>query len=277
MRKLIVLILSLTLALPLFAGCGSKSVIDKSATPMPTSVSPDASSAPSAEPTPTSSPSPSPSASAPPGKDPGTADESKGDLQVVAEPDSITVLVNKHLALPQDFAPKDLVYPDVPFTFKQKLEKRKLRKVAADALEKMFSAAKQDGVNLAGVSGYRSYATQKILFENYVKKDGYEKARTYSALPGTSEHETGLAIDVSGTDGKCAASDCFRGSKEADWLAKHASQYGFIIRYPMDKEAITGYEYEPWHLRYVGLKAAKEISDKSETLEEYLHAIPVSN
>jgi len=186
------------------------------------------------------------------------------------------VLVNKQFALPEKYEPSDLVYPDVPFTFKEKIEKRKMRKEAAAALEKLFAGAKKDGISLAGVSAYRSNATQKSIFNNYVKNDGEEKAKTYSAVPGHSEHETGLAIDVSGSDGKCAAQDCFGGTKEAEWLAKHSAEYGFIIRYLKGKESITGYQYEPWHIRYVGTQAAKEIASKGITLEEYLNAVPVT-
>src|SRR5690606_24654703 len=109
----------------------------------------------------------------------------------------------------------DLVYPDVRFIFDEKIEKRMLRKVAAKALEQLFAAAEEDGIYLAGVSAYRSHATQKSLFNRYVERDGYDKAKTYSAVPGTSEHETGLAIDVTSSDGKCAAQDCFGGTKEA--------------------------------------------------------------
>ncbi|GGA42582.1 M15 family metallopeptidase [Paenibacillus physcomitrellae] len=198
------------------------------------------------------------------------------DQSVVANPDSIAVLVNKQFGLPDNFEPKDLVYPDVPFTFKEKIEKRKMRKVAADALEEMFAGAKKDGIYLAGVSAYRSYERQKVVFENYVKRDGEEKARTYSAYPGYSEHETGLAIDVSGSDGKCAAEDCFGGTPEAEWIAKHAAEYGFILRYPEGKEDITGYKYEPWHIRYVGKDIAQEVTERGITLEEYYNAIPVS-
>jgi len=194
----------------------------------------------------------------------------------VSKPESISVLVNKQFALPDKYAPSDLVYPDVPFTFKEKTEKRKMRKEAAEALAKMFAAAKEDKISLAGVSAYRSNATQKTLFNNYVKKDGEEKAKMYSAVPGHSEHETGLAIDVSGIDGKCAAQDCFGGTKEAEWLAKNAAEHGFIIRYPKGKESITGYQYEPWHLRYVGTAISKEIASKGITLEEYLNAVPVN-
>lgn len=202
--------------------------------------------------------------------------ESADSLPVIAEPDSVTVLVNKNFALPKDYEPEDLVYPDVPFIFKEKVDKRKMRSVAAKALKELFAGAEKDDIQLAGASAYRSYATQKILFHNYVKQDGLEEARTYSALAGTSEHETGLAIDVSGIDGKCAVQACFAGTKEAIWLGKHAAEYGFIVRYPKGKEAITGYKYEPWHLRYVGKDIAKEIFDKDTTLEGYLNAIPVS-
>jgi zinc D-Ala-D-Ala carboxypeptidase len=202
--------------------------------------------------------------------------EAVNALPVIAEPASISVLVNKQFALPKDYEPADLVFPSVPFIFKEKSDKRKVRSVAAKALEKLFAGAEKDNIQLAGASAYRSYATQKQLFKSYVKADGFEKARTYSALPGTSEHETGLAIDVSGIDGKCAAQDCFAGTKEAIWLGKHATEYGFIVRYPEGKEAITGYNYEPWHIRYVGIEIAKEISDNNSTLENYLNAVPVT-
>lgn len=202
--------------------------------------------------------------------------EKNNAVQVVTKPDSVTVLVNKHFVLPKDYKPSDLVYPNVPFLFKEKNEKRKMRNEAAKALENLFAGAKKDGIYLAGVSAYRSYSTQKLLFDLYVRLYGEKKARTFVAVPGASEHQTGLAIDVSGIDGKCAAQDCFAGSKEAKWLAQHAAEYGFIIRYPKGKESITGYQYEPWHIRYVGTKIAKEIARKGITLEEYLNAVPVS-
>ena len=202
--------------------------------------------------------------------------EDNNSVRVVVNPTSTAVLVNKHFTLPESYAPSDLVYPDVPFIFNEKIEKRMLRREAAEALKQLVAGAKADGIYIAGVSGYRSYATQKALFNAYVEKDGIEKARTYSAVPGTSEHETGLAIDVSGSTGRCAAQDCFADTKEATWLAKHSAEYGFIIRYPKGKEAITGYQYEPWHIRYVGKKVAQEINNQGSTLEEYLDEVPVS-
>lgn len=196
--------------------------------------------------------------------------------QVAANPASIAVLVNKQYALPENYHPNDLVYPDVPFLFEEKIEKRMMRSEAASALGNLFTGAKKEGIHLAGVSAYRSHATQKSLFDRYVQKDGMEKAKRYSAVPGHSEHETGLAIDVSGSDGRCAVEDCFADTEEATWLANHAWEYGFIIRYPQGKEEITGYQYEPWHLRYVGIDIAKEIQQSGKTLEEYSQTISTS-
>ncbi|ETT59427.1 MULTISPECIES: M15 family metallopeptidase [Paenibacillus] len=225
-------------------------------------------------------PSDTPDSSNP--SEPSNPPESGGDNAgsvpdpISAEPDSITVMVNKQYGLPDNYKPTDLVYPDVRFTFKEKIEKRMMRSEAAKALEKMFAGAEEDGIYLAGVSAYRSQATQTTLYNRYVERDGEEKARTYSAVPGYSEHQTGLAIDVSGSDGKCAAESCFGGTKEAEWLAKHVGEYGFIIRYPEGKQDITGYKYEPWHIRYVGKDIAAYINEKDITLEEYYDAIPVS-
>ncbi|WP_138754052.1 M15 family metallopeptidase [Paenibacillus sinopodophylli] len=203
-------------------------------------------------------------------------EQTEDGLVVIAQPADIAVLVNKQRKLPEEYNPSDLVYPDVRFIFSEKVEKRKLRQEAATALEKLFSAAEDDKVMLAGVSAYRSHSTQQKLFDRYVKRDGLVKARTYSAFPGTSEHETGLAIDISGSDGKCAAADCFADTKEAKWLAEHADEYGFIVRYPEGKEKITGYQYEPWHLRFVGVDLAAELANSGETLEEYYDAVPVT-
>jgi zinc D-Ala-D-Ala carboxypeptidase len=197
------------------------------------------------------------------------------DIQVVAKPNAIAVLVNKQNKLPDSYIPKDLVYTKIPFIVAES-ERTELRKEAADAIEKLFLGAKEQGIHLLGVSAYRSHISQIALFNSYVKRDGYEKARTYSALPGTSEHETGLSIDVTEGDGRCSASDCFGYTKEAKWLQEHAAEYGYIIRYPNGKESITGYKYEPWHLRYVGKAIAKEITDRGISLEEYYGVVPVN-
>jgi zinc D-Ala-D-Ala carboxypeptidase len=190
--------------------------------------------------------------------------------------DSIPVLINKKNSLPETYAPEDLVYPNIRFIFEEKIEKRMLRKEAAEAIEQLFQAAIKQGLPLAGVSAYRSHETQTALFNHYVETDGLENAILYSAVPGTSEHETGLAIDVTVSDGSCAAEDCFGETEEAKWLEKNAPLYGYIIRYPKGKEEITGYKYEPWHLRYVGKEIAQNIATQNITLEEYYQAVPVA-
>jgi len=201
---------------------------------------------------------------------------SQSGVHVVADPESNLVLVNKYFKLPDSYVPSDLVDLDVPF-ISGKSEKKKMRAAAAEPLKEMFAAAKRDGVQLAGVSAYRSHKTQVALFNYYVRRDGEKKAQNFSARPGTSEHETGLAIDVSGINGKYAATQEFGKTPEAAWLAKHAQDYGFIVRYPEGKETVTGYEYEAWHLRYVGLPASKKMVEKHQALEEYLNEVPVSD
>lgn len=220
----------------------------------------------------------------PPETKPGTngnesdTSTNKPTIHVVAQPDETDVLVNKWYKLPKGYKPSDLVEPDVPYIFEEKAEKRLMREPAARALENMFAGAAKDGIHLAGVSAYRSEKTQKTLFQRYVNKDGLEAARRYSAEPGHSEHQTGLSIDVSGSTGKCAATDCFAGTDEAEWLDKHAPEYGFIIRYPEGKEAVTSYKYEPWHIRYVGTDIAQDIVEQGITLDEYLKdTVPVES
>jgi D-alanyl-D-alanine carboxypeptidase len=286
MKKIWIPVLITILTFTSLTGCNkaeSTAAVDLSPSPVATSTSapaetiaPPAGEAAAPTPTEASTVTPTPSKNSSITDTDAVVAEAVNALPVIAQPASITVLVNKYFALPKNYEPEDLVFPDVPFIFKEKSDKRKMRSVAAKALEKLFAGAAKDNIQLAGASAYRSYATQKQLFNRYVKQDGFKKARTYSALPGTSEHETGLAIDVSGIDGKCAAEDCFAGTQEANWLSTHAAEYGFIVRYPDGKEAITGYNYEPWHLRYVGIEIAKEITDAGSTLENYLNAVPVS-
>ena len=132
------------------------------------------------------------------------------------------------------------------------------------ALNKMFAAAKEDGLNLFVKSGFRSYETQKWLYENYVSRDGKAEADRYSARPGHSEHQTGLGVDINKADSS------FEGTPEAIWLANNCHQFGFIIRYPEGKEHITGYIYEPWHVRYLGAPTATAVYESGLCLEEYL-------
>ncbi|WP_255298536.1 M15 family metallopeptidase [Brevibacillus dissolubilis] len=180
------------------------------------------------------------------------------------------VLVNKTYVLPSTYVPKDLVEPKVPFSFSGKSQKKMMRKEAATALEQLFAHAKKSGINIAAVSGYRSYQTQATIFNYNVKTQGREQANKFSAIPGQSEHQTGLAMDISAASIKYGLEQSFGETAEGKWLAQNAVTFGFIMRYPKGKEHITGYSYEPWHFRYVGVEMAKNITDKGLTLEEYL-------
>ncbi|MFG6120213.1 M15 family metallopeptidase [Thalassobacillus sp. B23F22_16] len=199
----------------------------------------------------------------------------KGDEMVtVDEPQALTVVVNKSRKLPDGFEPNDLVVPEVAFPFDEFHEKKQMRLEAAEALEELFKGAKQDGVELIAASGYRSYERQKLIYEDNVKKNGEEHANQFSAKPGTSEHQTGLAMDVTSAAAAFKLDQDFIETKEGQWLADHAHEYGFIIRYPEGKSDITGYAYEPWHLRYVGKEPAAEIHQQEETLEEFFGLYP---
>lgn len=196
--------------------------------------------------------------------------ETDDGIEVTGNPYEVLVLVNKEHALPDDFTPDDLVIPNVRFPFTEDLPKKQMRKVAADALEEMFDAADDKGLELFAQSGFRSFDRQEEIFAANVEKNGEEAANKYSARPGESEHQSGLTMDVTSADVGFDLIIDFGETPEGKWIEKHASDYGFIIRYPEGKEDITKYQYEPWHLRYVGEKAAKDIMDKSITFEEYL-------
>lgn len=191
-------------------------------------------------------------------------------VATVTNPSDVLVLVNKERNLPADYVPEGLMPPNIPFYFKENIEKRWMRPDAAAAIEEMFAAAKEDGIELVGASAYRSYETQKSLFNRYVKTYGLEEAQTFSARPGQSEHQTGLTIDVYHKNITNGLEESFGDTPEGQWVAEHAHEFGFIVRYPKGKEDITGYKYEPWHLRYVGKEVAKEIYERGITLEEYL-------
>ncbi|WP_434748210.1 D-alanyl-D-alanine carboxypeptidase family protein [Paenibacillus amylolyticus] len=188
---------------------------------------------------------------------------------VVTNAQAMTVIVNKQRSLPEGYEPSDLVEPDVPFSFEGPHEKRHMRKEAAEALEKLFAGAKADGVELRAVSGYRSYKRQVSIYNNNVKTKGEEYASRVSAVPGRSEHQTGLAIDVSSPSVGNVLEEVFGKSKEGKWLDEHAAEYGFIIRYPKGQESKTGYVYEPWHIRYVGTDIAPDVVKSGLTLEDY--------
>ncbi|MTI66338.1 MAG: D-alanyl-D-alanine carboxypeptidase family protein [Firmicutes bacterium] len=188
---------------------------------------------------------------------------------IVKNTNSILVLINKERNLPSDYKPKDLVIPNIRFPFKEDLPKKKLRKVAATSLEKMFNGADKKGIYLFGASGYRSYNRQKVLFDSYSKRYGKKAANKFSAKPGQSEHQTGLVMDVTSQSVGFRLKEKFGQTKEGKWIKKNAHEYGFIVRYPKGKEDITGYQYEPWHIRYVGKEVAENIYENNITLEEF--------
>jgi D-alanyl-D-alanine carboxypeptidase len=144
-----------------------------------------------------------------------------------------------------------------------------LRQVPAAAIEKLVSAADNDGMKLMLVSGYRSYSTQQSVYSGYVSSQGKDYANATSAQPGHSEHQTGLAADIGATSRKCQLDVCFGDTAEGKWLAANAYKYGFIVRYQKDKSNLTGYAYEPWHVRYVGNDLAAEINKTGQTLEQF--------
>ncbi|OWR27749.1 peptidase M15 [Saccharibacillus sp. O23] len=196
--------------------------------------------------------------------------EEKDGKNVVTNPTSMQVVVNKQRYLPDGYEPSDLVVPEVPFSFGGVIEKSHMRKEAADALETLFAGAKEQGIELYAVSGYRSYKRQKSIFANNVAKHGEAEAAKVSAPPGTSEHQTGLAMDVSALSANNELEQSFGDTKEGQWLAEHAQEYGFIVHYLKGKEDKTGYSYEPWHIRYVGKELAQAVYDSGLSLDEYL-------
>ena len=182
------------------------------------------------------------------------------DVSVSNIDDGNLILVNKFYRLPDGYEPDDLV--SLSSKYSQGVND-KMRKEAADAFMKMVDAALLDNIILKNASAYRSFDYQVSLYDGYTKRDGVEKADIYSARPGYSEHQTGLCTDINTIDAS------FHGTSESDWLLENAYKYGFIIRFPKNKEKITGYKYEPWHYRYVGEKAAKIMYKNGLTLEEY--------
>jgi len=186
-------------------------------------------------------------------------------------PGSIWWVVNKTRPLhPTDYVPPDLVVPNIPLRLTSGDQEMHVSKQMATDLESLVSAGNKANVHLMLASGYRSYNLQVLVYNQNVKSLGQAGADQASAKPGTSEHQTGFAADLEPASRVCEVATCFSTTPEGIWLAAHAYQYGFIIRYPADKTAITGYEYEPWHVRYVGVALATELHNKNiETLEEF--------
>ncbi len=225
-----------------------------------------------AQSTPTHSPSASPT---PTGAQPtGTASPTPTAQPSydITSPDSITVLVNKAEPLRKpDYKPSDLV--EMSAIGVPSLNNHSLRREAAEAIKKMFQAASKAGHDLDMTSGFRDRDLQQELYEGYIDELGEEGADATSARPGHSEHQTGLAADISAPAEGCILEACFGDTKAGKWLLENSWKYGFILRYSKGKTAITGYDYEPWHFRYIGVEAATEYHEsKAATYEEFVGA-----
>ncbi len=188
----------------------------------------------------------------------GILDPQKVSAKAGINLDNDLTLINKIYQVDASYVPD--VYP---------IEGGYLRQGAKDAYIKMKKQAANEGVNLTIGSSYRSYGYQETVFNGYLANDSYSTVLSYSAYPGTSEHQSGLVIDfVEGSS--CDYSECFKDTASGTWLKNNGYKYGFILRYPKGKENITGYIFEPWHYRYVGVENATKIHNDGITLEEYL-------
>lgn len=193
----------------------------------------------------------------------------------ISDPTSAWVIVNKQRPLqPTNYAPNDLVIPNIALRLGKDNEEMKLRKEAATALETMTQAAQSQSLNLMVASGYRSYKLQTVVYGGYVKTQGQTVADTQSARPGYSEHQTGLAVDLEPANRTCEVEDCFADTPEGKWLAAHAYEYGFIMRYQQNTEHVVGYKYEPWHFRYVGQELSNEIHKQGYPPLETFFGLP---
>jgi D-alanyl-D-alanine carboxypeptidase len=226
--------------------------------PTPSVSSPSATPTPSPTPSATPTPIPTPTPDPEPTFDPGAFS--------IDDPNSLWVVVNKQRPLnPADYYPPDLRAPQVPYgAYDQRTE-------AATAVEQMFAAfLAETGQEMESISGFRSYDSQVSTYNGWVNQLGQAQADLVSARPGHSEHQTGLAIDIASVPANCSLEECFAQTAQAQWAAANAYRFGFILRYPADKTPITGYAYEPWHFRYVGVALATEMHDTGvTTLEEY--------
>lgn len=217
---------------------------------------------PSATPTPSPTPTPTPTP---------TFDRA---AQSIDDPASYWVVVDKLRPLnPADFAASDLVDVPVPY-----VNPAVLRQAASDALVAMFAAftAESGGLQMQVQSAYRSYSRQQTVYQGWVDQLGRDAADQTSARPGHSEHQTGLAVDISALPANCTLEACFGDTPQGQWLAANSWRFGFILRYPLDKTPITGYIYEPWHMRYVGPELAKEMHDTGVTTMEEFFGLPAA-
>lgn len=204
---------------------------------------------------------------------PGTTTQSAIDSSSLSNDmkNGLLILVNKQHAVDKEYKPSDLTAIKY-YAQDRSPNSRFMRAEAAEAFNQMSEAAAKEGYTIVVTTAYRSYDFQKSLYDSYVKNSGQAAADRFSAQPGKSEHQTGLSADVSSPSVNYQLTKDYINTPEGKWLNDNAHKFGFIIRFPQGKEAITGYMYEPWHVRYVGHTAAAEIYNKGITLEEYLES-----
>ena len=189
--------------------------------------------------------------------------ENASDIDVYTD-SSIYRIVNMEHLIDKNYVPKNLKSVNVP-----QIGTQLLREEAVKPLEEMFQAARKDNISLYLISGYRSYALQYSLWETYKARYGIETAKLIDAYPGSSEHQTGLSVDLGGADRKCELKGCFYDTQTYKWLHEHSYEYGFIERNPSGSEKVTGVQASPWNYRYVGKEEAEKIYKSGLTMEEY--------
>jgi D-alanyl-D-alanine carboxypeptidase len=274
-RSVLVIPVAAVLAAALLASCSSASP-DASASRTPST------SPVSAGPTPT--PSPSPESPLPePESSPAETEEAPPasptppafdtSARSIDDPSSLWVVSDKLRPLdPVDYAPTDLVTPDVASQ-----NPPTLRAEVAAAVVEMFAAGEAEGAGAFQVqSAYRSYATQVEVYGGYVQREGQAAADAQSARPGFSEHQTGLAVDISPVPLSCPLKACFGDTPQGRWLADNAWRFGFLLRYPADKVEITGFMFEPWHFRYIGTELSTEMHEIGVTTLEEFFGLPAA-
>lgn len=192
------------------------------------------------------------------------------------DPASLWVIVDKLRPLnPKEYAPK-VATPNMKLRLAATDPEMKVSTAMQSDLEALAAAAKTANLPLMLASGYRSYAAQVKVYNKEVATYGQVTADSESARPGFSEHQTGLAVDLAPAGGTCVVADCFAATAEGKWLAAHAYEFGFVVRYQEGKEATTGYRYEPWHVRYVGKPLATELNKLGNPLLEDFFGLPAA-
>ena len=177
------------------------------------------------------------------------------------------ILANKYHYLASDYVPDDLVKVEWKYRFGGESNTIQIRNEVYEAFKLMWNAANEEGHYLMVESGFRTYDYQKKIYDDYAKKRGVTYADSIAARPGYSEHQTGLALDIYSKS--CSTSNEFKNTKVYEWLLNNSYKYGFILRYPENKNKITGYNFESWHYRYVGVDLAAKVHESGLTFDEY--------